>query len=162
MQMRSLLVPEERYLSMADGSPWYRLLQPKCRCRKLVTQRDAVELVEEGVAENVWRVKKGRIDIDLNMIWMSQQRQVPRVDMITKADIERAYVDETESSMEYIDEIHELILASRAKLVVPYVESRHIGEYPLSGKDKDGNITPGRLIFPFTTDERTPGGHEND
>ncbi len=162
LQIRKSLIPGEKYLSMADGSPWFRLLPPKCRCRKLLTQWEADTLVSDGVAEPIWKVKKGRIDIDYTMIWMAQQRQVPRVDMITKADIERAYVYETETSIEYIDEIHDMILANRAKLMVPYVEERHIGDWPLNGKDKNGNITPGRLIFPFRPDERTPGGHIDD
>jgi hypothetical protein len=159
IQVRKNLIPGEKYLSMADGSPWFRLLPPKCRCRKMVTQRDAETLVEDGVAETIWRVKKGRIDIDYAMIWMAQQRQVPRVDMITKADIERAFVDETQTSIDNIEEIHLMIIANRAKLIVPFDESKHIGDYPLNGKDKNGDITAGRLIFPFRHDERTPGGH---
>lgn len=159
IQVRKNLIPNEKYLSMADGSPWYRLLPPKCRCRKLVTQREADTLISDGVAEPIWKVKKGRVDIDYSMIWMAQQRQVPRVDMITKADIERAYIDQTEQSIENIEAIHQMILEARAKLIVPFDESKHIGDYPLNGKDKNGDITPGRLIFPFRPDERTPGGY---
>jgi hypothetical protein len=96
-------------------------------------------------------------------IWMAQQVMVPRIDLISKADIERAYTSDdpevSAAAMEYIEECHKLFMENRAKLIVPFKEE-YLGDWPLPTPDKNGNIVGGRLLFPFSKDERTSGGYQ--
>lgn len=76
-------------------------------------------------------------------IWRAQQTKVPRIDLISQADIERAYIDDNPIFVRYIEAIHRMYMENRKKLIVPFRE----------------DPTDGRLLFPFPPDERTHGGH---
>ena len=154
------LDPDDQYVSMDDNDPWYRALPKKCTCRKLVTYAKADELVNNGVAEMLWKARKTKIERVNTSIWMSQQVKVPRIDLSTEEDIERAYLDDNQAYIDYIDEIHAMYMENRRKLIVPFREEL-LGEYPLPCRDprNPDDIISGRLIFPFPADERTEGGH---
>jgi hypothetical protein len=83
------------------------------------------------------------MQMDIESIWMAQQVMVPRVDLISKADIERAYTSDNPevaaAAIEYIEECHKMFMENRAKLIAPFRE----------------DPTEGRLLFPFCKDERT-------
>lgn len=95
-------------------------------------------MLDRGMANHVlsWKLKP-----DEKKIWMAQARQVPRVDLISRADIERAYLDHNEESQAYIEECHLLYLANRAELIVPFRD----------------DPTEGRILFPFPKEQRTSG-----
>jgi hypothetical protein len=127
-----------------DASVWYWPLPLKCSCKKVVTIEERNILVSRGIAHwvyNRW------VERDPHQIWMAQQAQVPRIDLISKADIERAYVDDLRESMQYIEEVHDLFMKNRAEL---------IREYSLDWVDP----TKDELLFPFGPDQRTDGGHK--
>lgn len=121
---------------------WYRMLPKKCTCRQFITMDDANTRTIQGVAQVVWRRSKNGPTEDTKAIWMAQQRQVPRVDLISRTDIERAYIDHIKSSIEYIEEVHQMYMKNRLKLIVPFQEDPQ----------------EGRLLFPFASDDRTSGG----
>src|SRR6266566_4596015 len=155
----------------------YYILKPKCSCRQLVTFDRSEDLLAIGGAKAIWQLnpKKNRLELyqvekplfneKVEMvdgekvytkigtmlethIWRRQQVKVPRVDLISAADIERAYLEDPKSSTarrykRYIEEVHEIYMRNRAKLIVPFRE----------------DPTEGRLLFPFPPDERTQGGH---
>lgn len=156
------LSPKERYISMADKDPWYRTVAKKCLCRKLVTYAQADDLVAGGLAEQVWKIRKGKIEKVNTEIWMAQQVRVPRIDLSTEEDIERAFINCRQDYIDYIEEIHKMYMQNRQKLIVPFREEM-LGEYPLPCIDPSNpkEILPGRLLFPFPKEERTPGGHND-
>lgn len=153
----------------------YFALPDKCSCRKMAIYTEAKDIKDVGGAKIVWSFnrREQRMEIDHKSIWKAQQVKVPRVDLISTADIERAYLSKaqlknlllrfvpkpSEEEIEkaynsdnpharkqyqrYIDEIHELYMKNRQKLIVPFVE----------------DPSEGRLLFPFPPDERTKGGH---
>jgi hypothetical protein len=58
-----------------------------------VTSKEATKFVEQGKAVWILYRKDGEMQIDGNMIWMPVVKErVPRVDMISKADMERAVI----------------------------------------------------------------------
>jgi hypothetical protein len=142
--MKKYLTPGERYI-LANNSAGYWLLPKKCNCKKKITHADARELVNQGQAEPIWKLRRKFIEIDYTRIWMAQQVMVPRVDMISPADIDR-YVDFTvfghgnESSLAYVEEVHALYMQNRQKLIVPFRPDPY-GE--------------GRTLFSFGTDQRS-------
>lgn len=144
--VRKNLQPNERYRAMDETSQEFRLMPAKCACRKMVTLAEANELIENGEAEQVFKVKKHVLEADNFAIWMAQERQVPRVDLISAADIDRAYVHEIQSSIDYIEEVHRMYMENRAKLIVPFRE----------------DPTEGRLLFPFPNEGRTSGGYKKE
>lgn len=162
VRVKDFVVAGEKYLSVSNDNKIFRLLPNKCSCRKQATRYEAEQLIETGRAEPIWKYKDRRMQIDDNCIWMAQQVKVPRIDLISKADIERAYTsdnpDVSEAAMEYIEEVHQMYMENRAKLIVPFKEE-YLGDWPLPNKDRNGNIIPGRLLFPFSNDERTKGGY---
>lgn len=138
--LRKNLESGNRYLlCMIGETPWYRLLPKTCKCRKKITMAEASTLLQQGVANPIWISGRKAVEVDMTSIWMAQQRQVPRVDLISRADIERAYIDHMKSSMEYIEEVHLMYEENRRKLIVPFREDPQ----------------EGRLLFPFASDERT-------
>jgi hypothetical protein len=144
-------VVDERYLSaigneVKDGR-YFRLLPKICRCKKQVTRYEAEQLVETGQAEPIWKMKRQRMVMDIDLIWMAQQAKVPRIDLITTTHIEQAYTSDnpevSQAAMDYIEEIHVMHTESLIKLIVPFQE----------------DPTEGRLIFCFANEYRTSGGH---
>lgn len=133
----------EKYLASGD---YFRLLPDKCQCRKKVTLYEARQLIETGRASPIYKYKHKRMEPEIYFIWMAQQAKVPRIDLISKADIERAYTsddpDVAKAAMEYIEEVHLLYMENRAKLIVPFRP----------------DPTEGRLLFSFSADYRTFGG----
>lgn len=98
-------------------------LKARCSCRLTVSIFESNDYWEDGVAVKIYKVKRGRLFEVKNMIWMPIDRgRTPRIDMITSADIERAYVDKLDKYVEYIEEVHKLYLDFRAELVVEYSE----------------------------------------
>lgn len=117
---------------------------PDCSCQKTISKIQADWMISIGQAERVWKARKREVEIDYNAVWLPQQRQVPRIDLISMADIERAYVECKPDSIEYIEEVHKLFMENRAKLIVPFVP----------------DPTEGRLIFPFSPEQRTSGSYQ--
>jgi hypothetical protein len=109
-----------------------------------------------GAAEEVYKKKDGAIfpirdekgypAMVWCKFWTDAKAKIARIDMITKADIERAYVDLKEESYTMIEETHRMLLKARVNLIVPFRPD------PFEG----------RVLFPFGPDERTVGGHQID
>ena len=137
--------PGERY--MATGE-YFKQLPHSCSCKKRITIGFAQELINTGRAEPVYKLKRGRMEPDVLAIWMAQQRQVPRIDLISRPDIERAYLSDdpevAEAAQFMIEEIHRMHIENRRKLIVPFKPDPQ----------------EGRLIFCFAADYRTKGGHD--
>jgi len=160
----------------------YYILKAKCSCRQLVTFNHSEDLLAIGGAKAIWQLnpKKNRLELyqvekplfDEKVvngkrvhtkigtmlethIWRRQQVKVPRIDLISAADIERAYLEDPKSStarryQRYIEEVHELFMKNRAELFVPFIEE---------DEQIKRNPVQGRLMFPFPPDDRTPGSH---
>jgi hypothetical protein len=123
---------------------WFRSIPEKCNCKLLLSTNKAQEFIDQGKAIFIYGIKRHKLYIDETQILLPvEKRQTPRVDLITKADIERAYCDKIPKYIEYIEMVHEMIMIERAKLIVPFRE----------------DPTEGRLLFPFGADQRTYGGH---
>ena len=137
-----------RYYSDDPKFESFKAIPIKCSCKKMVTEEQAKIYIEQGKAFKVYKPKDKRpLDdkrVDHYQIVMPVTKsQTPRVDLITKADIERAYVDGQEKYIRQIELIHEMIMEERAKLIVPFQE----------------DPCDGRLLFPFGPDQRTYRGH---
>jgi hypothetical protein len=144
-RLRQYLIPGERYIFVGNG---YRILPKRCRCKKQVTKAKAEQMVADGIAEPVWKTRCRRVQIDFTRIWMAQQVQVPRVDLISQADIER-FVEGNETSIAYVEAVHELYLENRQKLI-RYVKAE---EY-----DRQEKLDYGVPVVYSYGDGRTPGG----
>lgn len=145
----SNLNPDRKYYSDDPNFKFFRAIPVKCRCKKEISQEKSKQFIEIGKAFPVYKPKLGKelnhTRIDRFQIVMPLDRsQTPRVDLITKADIERAYVDGQQRYQEHIEEVHKMIMKERAKLILD-----HFIEDPCEG----------RLLFPFGPDQRTTGGH---
>lgn len=151
IKVKNYLVAGERYLSSLEGEKkdgkYFRLLPSSCDCRMFTTRREAEMLVDTGQAEQIWKMKRGRMEPEMDLIWKAQQTKVPRIDLITTTDIEHAYTSDNPevaaAAMEKIEMIHTMHQEELLKLFVPFRD----------------DPTEGRLLFDFTDDERTPGGH---
>ena len=137
---------------------WCRPLPVKCKCRKRIPRAEANEYVEIGRAQLVYRFKDGALINTLDsreyggppLIWMPVERgKTPRVDLITAADIERAYVDGLQKYVNYIQMVHQLYLDNRAALMVPFIPD------PFEGR-------PWFTTGSACSDGRTEGGHGRD
>ena len=143
-------VPKAKKCDICNGDlrcatppePAFTPIPKKCRCRRTITLELAIAYVNKGIAVNLWRTKKKSIEVDFDHIWLPQQRQVPRIDLITKTDIERAFIDGDKESAQYIEEVHRMHMQERAKWIIPF----------------QPDPTEGRLIFPFQPDQRTRNG----
>jgi hypothetical protein len=142
------LTPGRFYYSDDPQLKSFKALPEKCLCRKYVTYDKADTLVAKGTAIVVYRGPDNKRldvnhDVDITQVVMLVNRgQTPRVDLVTRADIDRAYVDGRQDYIEYIEAIHDMIMDERRKLIAPFRE------------DPCG----GRLLFPFGPDQRTAGG----
>jgi hypothetical protein len=128
---------------------YFRMLPDDCTCRKFTTHKDSEELVESGVADKIWVLERGNhVVADINLIWMTQQPMVPRIDLVTKTHIERAYTHSDpkirQEAMDYIEEVHRMYQDNLKALIKPFKPDPY----------------EGRCLFPFGPDERTEGGHE--
>lgn len=125
----------------------YKAVPQKCACRQMITLEWAKILIERREAFPAYRARrffKPLQNLKSLVIKTIVCSQTPRVDLITKADIERAYVDPAlPKYIEHIEHIHQMIMEERAKLIVPF--------------KKDPQ--EGRLLFPFGPDMRTTGGY---
>lgn len=140
------LTPGRFYYSDDPKFKSFKAIPVKCSCKKMVTLPRSVVLVEQGIALKIYKPKEGRPLNDnrvdrFQVVMVVNRAQVPRVDLINSVDIERAYVDGREDYITLIEETHDMIMSERAKLIVPFRED------PLEG----------RLLFPFSPDQRT--GH---
>lgn len=199
--------PEEISTIPFDGTGQYFAMKDKCNCRQLVTFADSEELLKIGGAKAIWQVnlkrkrmemcqlrkqifqtradgKKEQIGVLIEThIWRRQQVKVPRVDVISFKDIQRAYIDEHHFYIDYIEDVHDLYMQNRLDLFAPEVatdlkrlyNASHNKTKLVEGKERQqleqqadkiktkgfkDDPTDGRLIFPFPSDERTKGGHE--
>lgn len=140
----SALKSEQRYVTIDESGLWFRQMSLRCRCREWTTFHDADDLVDSGKAVRIHKIKKGALKADDLQIWKPVVREkVPRIDLITRPDIERAYIDENKEYIQYIEDVHEMAMEFRASLIVPFQPD------PFEG----------RLLFPFSSDKRTAGGH---
>jgi len=143
------LSPGRFYYSDDPKFKSFKALPEKCSCKKSVTLEKAETLVARGQALLVYKPKEHKPlheanDIDISQIVMVVNRsQTPRVDLVTRSDVERAYIDGRQDYIQYIEEIHLMIETERAKLIVPFKP----------------DLLEGRLLFPFGSDQRTKGGH---
>ena len=157
-----------RYYSDDPELVFYRELPEKCECKRTVTETMALDWLSRGKAFVIQRANKKGIlkeprryrsgahqgDVFITQIVLPVDRsQTPRIDLITSADIERAYVDGQRESIRMINEIHKMIMANRRALIVPFKDD------PDAMYDSKGRLFPGRLLFPFGPDMRTGGGH---
>jgi len=80
----------------------YLKLPNRCRCRKFITYYRADEAVASGKAMRTFKLLARGIVKDENQIWMPIVRErVPRVDLISRADIERAYIGSEKKSKHF-------------------------------------------------------------
>lgn len=139
--LRKYLEKSLRYIDTGENGLAYRALPERCGCRKLVTPTEGDIYVARGSALPVWKLTSRALEMDLSRVWMPQLPRTPRVDLISRTDIER-FVDLDPDAIALIEAIHEMHLAERAKLIVPERLD------PLEG----------RQLFPFAADQRTAGG----
>jgi len=148
---------EIRDIKYLDSNRWYytddpkfksfKALPVKCECKKRVTLSRAATLVAQGAAVKVYKPKDfrplgdNRVD-RFQVVMIVNRAQTPRVDLVTAPDIVRAYADGRDDYIRYIEEIHEMIMTERAKLMAPFRD----------------DPTEGRLLFCFGPDQRTVGG----
>ena len=142
------------YFDDDDRSLSYFMALPvKCSCKKTMLAKKIAALFDEEKLCRVYRARRlKRPNSDGRELAFVRSRkevaipldrvQTPRVDLITKADIERAYVDGRKKSIRMIEETHLMIMTERAKLIVPFRPDPQ----------------EGRLLFPFGPDQRTSGG----
>ena len=144
------LTPGRFYYSDDPKFAYFKAIPETCNCRKYVSLEKADILVARGTAIVVYKPRANKAldaknDVDITQVIMVVNRsQTPRVDLITRSDIERAYCDGRQDYIDYIEEIHGMIMNERAKWMAPFQE----------------DPCDGRLLFPFGPDQRTVGGHE--
>jgi hypothetical protein len=111
---------------------------------------ESQNLVESNAAFLIFRTKNNRLLIDESAVYKSraksllQKGKVARIDLPGAPDIERAYIDGIDKFIKKIEMDHTIAMEFRAELMAPFRE------------DPCG----GRLLFPFSKDLRTVGGHE--
>lgn len=147
------LMPGERYFSTdpdQEKPVHFREMPTKkeCSCRKKVTRARAMELVDKGVAGYIFRLKKiksGRppkVECDpTQIISLPRRSKTPRIDLITSADVERAYIDGLDKFIEYIEDVQTMTLMFRLEMFRSWIPDPQ----------------EGRVLFPFGKDQRTGG-----
>ena len=189
-----------------DGTGQYFALKDKCNCRQLVTFAESENILKIGGAKAIWHLnlkmkrmelcqirkqifntradgKKEQVGVLVEThIWRQQQVKVPRVDVISFKDIQRAYLDDHHFYIDYIEDVHDLYMQNRLDLFAPEVavelkrlyhadhektkllkngERKQLEQIAdkIKAKGFKEDPTQGRLIFPFPIDSRTKGGH---
>ena len=91
---RDKLEAHRRYIGEKniEAQIWYAPLPKRCRCRWFITLHQADDLVGNGEALWVLKTENGALVQDETQIYMPRRVRVPRVDLISRADIERAYI----------------------------------------------------------------------
>lgn len=90
---------EEREI---EESLTYLKMPKTCRCRNYITYYEADEAVANGKAMRIFKLTAKGIVKDETRVWMPVVREkVPRVDLISRPDIERAYVGSERKSKFY-------------------------------------------------------------
>ncbi|MDA4129167.1 MAG: hypothetical protein OK457_00195 [Thaumarchaeota archaeon] len=85
----------------------YRALPKSCRCKRYVTVAQATEFEAQGWAAWIvqFKRKKGEVvlntDVSMKLYMPVLRERVPRVDLISRADIERAYIGSEKISAHY-------------------------------------------------------------
>jgi hypothetical protein len=135
-----------------EGVKQFRQIPQKCRCRKRVSVEDAEAMWANGSAEEVYKCKEDKVFPERDekgyrtmvwcRFWTDAKAKIARIDMVTRADVERAYVDLKKESQDLIEEVHLMQMLSRAALIAPFRPD------PFEG----------RVLFPFSPDERTNYG----
>lgn len=191
---RDFLVAGEHYVgelgvSLAEQE-WYYPLPKSCRCRRRVTSAEATEFVDCGWAVWLLKVKKSSIIPDEKRIWMPVVRErVPRVDLISRADIERAFIGSEKQSIHYAynrttqkfevikaipEDMTEKEWLEDARKEIEFEQrirrqyKKYIeGCHDITMQFRAKLIAPfrpdpfeGRVLFSFNSDQRTCGGHE--
>jgi len=185
------------WLEEVTKAPEYYRMRPNCKCRKWITFREAIDLCDSGHALWAYKTKSSevlRCEPDpprrnalgtplrgaLGHIWRPVVvGRVPRIDLITKADIERAYINAVGASIKKIEMIHEMHMEARALLFygltvedgqvienkdgAPHLvgNQRKVGSRAYGAPESINDPMEGRCLFSFTADERTAGGHQN-
>ena len=170
-------------------SLYYLKLPKSCRCRRFISLYEADQFVELGKAMRTFKLLVRGLVKDENQIWMPVVTpRVPRVDLISKADIERATLGSTRKSkhhqynprtkkFEVIRTIpHGLTLSewlAQADEEVKF-ERRIRNQYKqyinqchaVTMEARAKLMVPfrrdpfeGRTLFSFVKDQRTVGGH---
>lgn len=81
----------------------YLKLPKTCRCRKYISYYDADTAVANGKAMRIFKLLARGVVKDEKRVWMPIVRErVPRVDLISRPDIERAYVGSDRKSPFYV------------------------------------------------------------
>ena len=101
-KFRDILVTGDLYVGelgvSLEQQKMYYALPKSCRCKRRVTSWEATSFVAQGWAVWILQFKKRKGEVVLNdevstKIWMPVVRErVPRVDLISRADIERAFI----------------------------------------------------------------------
>ena len=99
-------------------------------------------LVEAKSLEDGLRYNDENLDTT-QIVSVVNRAQTPRVDVITKADVERAYVSGSVEDIKHIEEVHAMLVEGLIALTVEFRPDPQ----------------EGRLLFPFGPDQRTIGGH---
>lgn len=143
----------DRHRSYYSDDPkfeFFKVLPVKCTCKEKVSLDDARKFLDQGKALKVYKPKKSkrlneaRVD-RFQIVIVVDRPRTPRVDLTTKADIERAYgvgAGGQEKYIRLIEEIHKMIMSERAKLIIPFRDD------PFEG----------RALFPFGADQKTNYG----
>lgn len=149
----------------ANKERQFRPIPASCRCKKMVTKREAEDETNYGSSKPVSKRKGDGFETVDDAIWTNfwtdEKAKVPRIDLITRTDIERALLKRKES-IRMIDEIHLMFLANRAKLIVPFkhdptaLSCEHPDKVDADRCRKCAD-TPNRVLFPFAADQR----HQN-
>jgi hypothetical protein len=171
---------------------WYYPLPAKCRCKRMISTSEATEFVGRGWGVWILQFKRRKGEVVLNdvvstKIWMPVERaRVPRVDLISRSDVERAYTGSEQESKHFVynRDLQKYIVVPRPEGVTEkqwladakkevdfenriqkqysdYIEQVH----DLYMSFRAELIVPfrpdpflGRVLFPFQKDLRTEGG----
>lgn len=177
-----------------EEQSWYHPLPKSCRCKRYIGVDEATEYVGRGWAVWILQFKRKKGEVILNeevstKVWMPVVRErVPRVDLISRADIERSVIGSEQKSRHYkfnpvskrfeiIKEVPEGMTEKEwikdatdeinfeRRIRKQY--TRYINEcYKVAMDARAELIVPfrpdpfeGRTLFPFNVDQRTQGGH---
>lgn len=179
-QFRALLYlnPDRLYYTTDPKFKVFKALPDRCNCKKRVTDLAADTMLEKGAALPVYKPSKSEVMTKTNgldrtqIITVVNRVQTPRVDLITRADVERAYNDLSHpfydpsnpkcylhrnprdaEYMQHIEDVHHMLVQGLLNLMVPFRPD------PDEMRDAQGRLFAGRLLFPFGADQRTAGGH---